>query len=368
MNLNTIAEVRDATAVSGGTSPWQEGDSWLAGGTWLYSEPQANLRRLLDLRALGWEPLNVSDDGLHIAATCTIAELYAFPGLEDGRYELAIGTAEFGNGTTTQHAQIAATTLGTTISRMTIVQSDTDKTGFDTGAFASTGTTVAGKAVALAAEAMRDRILDFAAADTGVERSMSRLDDDAIICGEVRVPPAGLHRKAEETGHVLALSRKGYGSPRSVAFNVHGFRIGVHRVTGEILILLSVHAADAGTVINPMQLRGQVEGAVSQGIGWALYERIVIDDTGKVVNPRFRDYRIPAYADIPRTEIHFADTHDSVGPLGAKGMGECPINPVAPALANAIADATGIRFRDLPFRPDLIYEPIFEQHGMAGSA
>jgi putative selenate reductase molybdopterin-binding subunit len=339
----------------------------LGRGELLHDDP-IDLRRLLDLRALGWEPLNVSDDGLHIAATCTIAELYAFPGLEDGRYELAIGTAEFGNGTTTQHAQIAATTLGTTISRMTIVQSDTDKTGFDTGAFASTGTTVAGKAVALAAEAMRDRILDFAAADTGVERAMCRLDDDAVICGEVRVPLADLHRKAEETGHVLALSRKGYGSPPSVAFNVHGFRIGVHRVTGEILILLSVHAADAGTVINPMQLRGQVEGAVSQGIGWALYERIVIDDTGKVVNPRFRDYRIPAYADIPRTEIHFADTHDSVGPLGAKGMGECPINPVAPALANAIADATGIRFRDLPFRPDLIYEPIFEQHGMAGSA
>ncbi len=80
MNLNTIAEVRDATAVSGGSSPWQEGDSWLAGGTWLYSEPQPHVRRLLDLRALGWEPLTASDDGLRIAATCTIAELYAFPG------------------------------------------------------------------------------------------------------------------------------------------------------------------------------------------------------------------------------------------------------------------------------------------------
>jgi CO/xanthine dehydrogenase Mo-binding subunit len=285
--------------------------------------------------------------------------------LEDGRYELAIGTAEFGNGTTTQHAQIAAATLGTTVSRIVIIQSDTDRTGFDTGAFASTGTTVAGKAVALAAEALRDRILDFAAADTEVERAMCRLDDDGIICGEVRVPLSDLYQKAEAAGHVLSLSRKGYGSPRSVAFNVHGFRIGVHRVTGEIMILQSVHAADAGTVINPMQLRGQVEGAVAQGVGWALYERIVIDETGKIVNPQFRNYRIPAYADIPRTEIFFADTHDAVGPLGAKGMGECPINPVAPALANAIADATGIRFRDLPFRPDLIYKPIFEKHGAA---
>ena len=83
VNLNTITEVRDATAVSGGGAPWQDGDSWLAGGTWLYSEPQPHLRRLLDLRALGWAPLSVSDDGLRIAATCTIAELYAFPGRPD---------------------------------------------------------------------------------------------------------------------------------------------------------------------------------------------------------------------------------------------------------------------------------------------
>jgi putative selenate reductase molybdopterin-binding subunit len=283
---------------------------------------------------------------------------------EDGSYELAIGTAEFGNGTTTQHAQIVSTILGTTVSRIHIVQSDTDRTGFDTGAFASTGTFVAGKGVALAAEALSERILDFAADHAQVEREFCRLDNDAVIAGEVRIPLADLWRAAEESGHLLALSRKAYGSPRSVAFNVHGFRIAVHRVSGEIIILQSVHAADAGTVINPMQLRGQVEGAVSQGLGWALYERIVIDETGKVVNPQFRNYRIPAFADIPRTEIHFADTHDAIGPLGAKGMGECPINPVAPALANALEDATGIRFREMPFRPDLIYKPIFEKHGM----
>ena len=83
MNLNTITEVRDASAVGSGGAPWQDGDSWLAGGTWLYSEPQPRLRRLLDLRSLGWDPLSVSDDGLRIAATCTIAELYAFPGRPD---------------------------------------------------------------------------------------------------------------------------------------------------------------------------------------------------------------------------------------------------------------------------------------------
>ena len=286
--------------------------------------------------------------------------------LEDGSYELAIGTAEFGNGTTTQHLQIAASALATTIGRIRIVQSDTQRTGFDTGAFASTGTTVAGKAVWLAAAALRERMHDVASSHTGVDRAVCRMDDEGVVAGEVRVSLADLWSAARKQGHVLGLSRKAYGSPRSVAFNVHGFRIAVHRVMGEILILQSVHAADAGTVINPMQLRGQVEGAVSQGIGWALYERIVLDEEGKIVNPQFRNHRIPAFADIPRTEIFFANTHDAVGPLGAKGMGECPINPVAPALANALADATGIRFRDLPFRPDLIYQPIFEKHASDG--
>ncbi|MCC7023656.1 MAG: molybdopterin-dependent oxidoreductase [Thermomicrobiales bacterium] len=284
--------------------------------------------------------------------------------LPSGNYELATGTAEFGNGTTTQHVQIAASLLGTTASRIAVVQSDTDRTGFDTGAFASTGTFVAGKAVALAAEALRDRILAFAGAQLGVPCELCRMDDDGVICGEGRISLTDLHAAAEAAGHQLGLSRKAYGSPRSVAFNAHGFRIAVHPVSGEIQLLQSVHAADAGTVINPMQLRGQVEGAVSQGIGWALFERIVLDEQGQIVNPRFRDYRIPAYADIPRTEVYFADTCDAIGPLGAKGMGECPINPVAPALANALADATGIRFRELPFRPDLIFQPIFEKHGM----
>ena len=85
-----------------------------------------------------------------------------------------------------------------------------------------------------------------------------------------------------------------------------------------------------GTVINPMQLHGQVEGAVSQGIGWALYERIVIDETGTIVNPQFRNYRIPAYADIPRTEVYFADTCDATRPARGEGHGRVPDQPGRP--------------------------------------
>jgi putative selenate reductase molybdopterin-binding subunit len=117
-----------------------------------------------------------------------------------------------------------------------------------------------------------------------------------------------------------------------------------------------VHAADIGRLINPLQCRGQIDGAVSMGIGWALTENMVYDHDGRMVNPALRNYRIPAFADVPRTEVFFADTHDTIGPLGAKSQGECAINAVAPAIANALANATGVRFPHLPFTPDRIFD------------
>ena len=156
-------------------------------------------------------------------------------------------------------------------------------------------------------------------------------------------------------GMRFTVSRKAYGSPRSVTSNAHGFRIAVHRVTGEIRILYSVHATDAGVVINPQQVRGQIEGGVAQAIGFALTENFHVDENGVMVNPNLRNYRIPTYADVPRTEVLLVETHDSVGPMKAKGIAESNVNPVAPALANALHDATGIRYRDLPFTPERIY-------------
>jgi CO/xanthine dehydrogenase Mo-binding subunit len=94
------------------------------------------------------------------------------------------------------------------------------------------------------------------------------------------------------------------------------------------------------------------------GIGWALTENMVYDDNGHMVNPTLRNYRIPAFADVPPSEVYFADTHDTIGPLGAKAQGECAINAVAPAIANALADATGVRFAHLPFTADRIFDKL----------
>jgi putative selenate reductase molybdopterin-binding subunit len=281
--------------------------------------------------------------------------------LPDGTYRLAVGSTEMGNGSVTSHKQIAAEVLGCRANQVDIINADTDVTPYDTGTFASTGTVVAGQAVNLTAAALRDNILGFVALKSGTEPSMWRLEGDGVVRGNERIPLPELHAAGTVAGHRFEAKRKAYLSPRTIAFNVHGLRLAVHRITGEIRILQSVHAADIGRLINPMQCRGQIDGAIGMGFGWALTEKMVYDPQGSMVNPTLRNYRIPAFADVPRTEIFFADTYDTIGPLGAKAQGECAINPIAPAISNALRDATGVRFAHLPFTPDRIFDKLSTQ-------
>ncbi|MGW2253888.1 molybdopterin-dependent oxidoreductase [Kitasatospora sp. NPDC001660] len=283
--------------------------------------------------------------------------------LADGRYELAVGTAEFGQGTTTVHRQLAASVLGADPESIRIVHADTDQVDHDTGAFGSTGTVVAGLAATRAAEALRDRIVAAGAEYAGVDPSDCELDGDQARCGDARVPLAEIATASRAAGQELSATGTSAGSPRSVAFNVQGFRVAVHAGTGEIRILQSVHAADAGRVINPMQCRGQIEGGIVQAVGAAMYESLVLDEDGHVTTATFRNYHIPAFGDVPLPEVYFADTADVLGPLGAKPMSESPFTPIAPALANAVRDATGIRFDTLPLARDRICLAIAADRG-----
>ncbi|WP_213774293.1 molybdopterin-dependent oxidoreductase [Bradyrhizobium sp. dw_78] len=282
---------------------------------------------------------------------------------DDGGFELVVGTAEFGNGTSTVHRQIAATALATTVNRVRLLQSDTAHGGHDTGAYGSAGTFVAGRATQTAAENLASEFKTFASGIMGAAADSCILENDSVICGKQRLSFAQLAEAARRQGKTLAASGDSAGTPRSVAFNVQGFRVAVHKGTGEIRILKSVHAADAGKVANPMQCRGQVEGGVAQSLGATLYEEMIIDDGGRVINPKFRDYHLPSFADVPRTEVFFADTTDTIGPMGAKSMSESPYNPVAAALGNALADATGIRFTSVPFKPDRLWPLLQEKFG-----
>ncbi|MFJ1818341.1 MULTISPECIES: molybdopterin-dependent oxidoreductase [unclassified Streptomyces] len=281
--------------------------------------------------------------------------------LPDGGFELGVGTAEFGNGTTTVHRQIAAGELATTVDRITVRQSDTDVVRHDTGAFASTGVVVAGKATLRATRALADLLLDFAAVHLGVPRADCRLAEEAVLHPGGRLPLKELYTAARAVGVGFAAEGHFGGTPRSVAFNAQWFRIAVDPGTGEIRILRSVHAADAGQVMNPMQCRGQVEGGVAQALGATLFENVRIDERGEVGTAAFRRYRLPQYADVPRTEVHFMETADAIGPLGAKSMSESPFNPVAPAFANALRDATGVRFTRLPLTRDRVWLALSDQ-------
>ena len=252
----------------------------------------------------------------------------------DGRYAAFVGTAEFGNGMTTIHRQLVASVLGCEPADVLVFSSDTDRSGHDAGAYGSTGIAVAGTATMRAARALADAIAARASSGAGTG------DGDGKL-----------------------LEAEGYcdGLSRSVAFTVQGFRVAVEAETGEIRVLQSVQAVDAGTVLNSVQLRGQVEGGVGQALGAALFEEVRLDAAGRVITRALREYHVPVLADLPATEVYFASTVDPYGPFGAKPMSEAPFNPVAPALANAVRDATGVRFTRLPLRPDTVYLALQEE-------
>jgi CO/xanthine dehydrogenase Mo-binding subunit/aerobic-type carbon monoxide dehydrogenase small subunit (CoxS/CutS family) len=247
-----------------------------------------------------------------------------------GGYCAFVGTAEFGNGTATVHQQLVADALGCPPSDVLVMPSDTDRTGHDTGAYGSTGIVVAGTATVRAARALADAI----AARTASGSPDGKLLEAEGFCD---------------------------GRSRSVSAAAQGFRVMVCPGTGEVRILQSVQAVDAGTVLNPVQLRGQVEGGVAQALGAALFEEVRVSAAGVVTTRALREYHVPVLADVPRTEVLFtSSTRDPYGPHGAKPMSEAPFNPVAPALANALRDATGVRFTSLPLRRDFIYSVLNE--------
>jgi CO/xanthine dehydrogenase Mo-binding subunit/aerobic-type carbon monoxide dehydrogenase small subunit (CoxS/CutS family) len=287
---------------------------------------------------------------------------------DDGSYHFTVGSTEIGNGLVTAQQQVVAQILGCSTERVTFLNSDTDKTPYDSGTFASVGMMVPTKAVENAATALRDKIIDYASRATKEKPEHCRIVDEHVHCGRRKIPLTELFERGAKDGVEFATFRKAYGSPRTVAFLAYGARIAVHRITGEIVVLYSIEAVDAGVVMNPHQLRGQVVGGVVMGVGYTLQEKMVYNDAGAVINPTLRNYRIPALADAPETEVFFAETHDKIGPLGSKSIAENTNCPVPPAIANALRNATGVRFTSLPLTEDRIFEALAQSESGAPTA
>jgi CO/xanthine dehydrogenase Mo-binding subunit len=286
--------------------------------------------------------------------------------LADGSVMVMAGSTEVGQGTRTILSQLAAETLDVPVERVTMQGTNTSFTPFDRSTGASRSTTVMGNAVKAAAEDLRRQIVDAAAEVFRVHPNNIELAAGEVICGDKRLA----------YGKVVALFfgmpggeligrgyiRPGGGMDTQLPIfwetGMGGVDLNVDMETGSIKLNKYVSVADVGKAINPAQCEGQDEGAAIQGLGHTMFEALSYDN-GQLLNPNLIDYRVPSITDLPAVfESKLVENRDGPGPYGAKGMGESGIVSIAPAIGNAIAQATGVRIRDLPLTPERVWRAL----------
>ncbi len=283
---------------------------------------------------------------------------------EDGSFQLQAGASDVGAGADTVLSQIAAETLGVTLNKINICSGDTDSTPFDVGAYASSTTIISGGAVKKAAEKVRTRILESATKLMKVPAEKLTCRDNQIIAenGGAAMPLAEVARHAMYREKVQIIeSASHFNTDSPPPFCATFAEVEVDIETGKIRVLHLASAVDAGIAVNPQLAEGQVEGAVAQGMGFALLEEMLLDENGRMINPSFLDYKILGAKDMPKLTTILVETEEPLGPYGAKSIGEVAINGPAPAIANAIHHAIGIRFRKLPIRADDVWRALKEK-------
>lgn len=280
---------------------------------------------------------------------------------EDGSFFLQAGASDVGAGADTVLSQIAAETLGVSLDRIIITSGDTDVTPFDVGAYASSTTIISGGAVKKTAEKVRDQVFEIASKmlDAPVE-NLACGGNFVFVASEpekrVSIGDVALQALYKEKTQIMG-GASHFNTDSPPPFSVTFADVEVDTQTGHVRVLHLATAVDPGVAINPMQAEGQVEGAVTQGMGFALTEELLLDETGRPRNANFLDYKIFSSKDMPKLTTILVSTDEPLGPYGAKSVSEVPINGPAPAIANAIFHATGVRVRKLPIRPeDLLRE------------
>jgi CO/xanthine dehydrogenase Mo-binding subunit len=309
-----------------------------------------------------------------------------------GNVDVFTGATDMGQGADTVIGQLVAEEMGVLPEDVNILDRDTDVCPWDVGAHASRTTFVAGNSAVMAARKVKEKILEVAAGyvdrwkDKDGTRHEVKLDEDpknlvikdrmvySVKEPEKKIALGKILRGAhyEKNGTMIMaecfydpdnenLDREFKGNlSKAYAYGAHGAEVEVDTKTGKVKILRYVAAHDVGRAINPMLLEGQIYGAAAMGVGYALTERLILEK-GEVMNPNFRDYKLLTAKDVIPVEPVIIESMDEAGPYGAKGIGEPGLVPSAPAIANAIYDAVGVRLKTLPMTPERILRAIKEQ-------
>ncbi len=275
---------------------------------------------------------------------------------EDGSAVLLTGTAGLGTGAHTVLAQIVAEELGIHFERVSVMHGDTDTVPWDIGAFASHTTYMGGRAAQMAATEVKKQLLVRAADQLEVAASELEIRHGVITVRgtdvSLSVAAALGVARGQPAAHLVGSAT--YTPTKSYSFAAHFVDVSVDIETGQIAVLQVTPVHEVGRVIHPVAAAGQIEGGIQQGIGHTLSENYEIDPvTGKSLNAGFVDYKMPLSMDMPPIHTIILETApDPGGPWGAKGIGEDPIVAIGPAIANAIYDAIGVRFRHYPITPE----------------
>lgn len=295
---------------------------------------------------------------------------------QDGSVEVLTSTVEIGQGSKTILAQMVAEELGVPVENVIMVTPDTDITPFDASTTSSRSTFHMGNAVRRAAKDAREQLFLIASEilgedseDLAIEKGLifskknpgKKLTITQVIKHEYQ---AGLDIIGKDSFYPIAEGETGgmWSAPSIFwMYGAHYAEVEVDIETGRVKILKISGAHDVGKAINPSTCQGQIEGGMVHGIGPTLFEEMIIGERGEVVNPSFLDYRMPAAPDIPEITSLIVEAPHREGPWGAKGIGEMTVVPMAPAIANAIDDAVGVRIKDLPITPDKILKALKEK-------
>ena len=312
---------------------------------------------------------------------------------EDGSVVLMTGTAGLGTGAHTALAQIVAEELGVRFDDVSVMHGDTNVVPWDIGAFASHTTYMGGRAAQMAATEVKKQLLERAAGLLDVSAAELEVCGGVISVrhatadGDALDPATPLDASGARSTPISisvrdAVSpRKGipaaqfvgtatYYPTKSYSFAAHFVEVKVDTETGKIEVVQVVPVHEIGKVIHPVAAAGQIEGGIQQGIGHALYEDYQIDmTTGRSLNANFVDYKMPLAMDMPPIRTIILETApDPGGPFGAKGVGEDPIVAIGPAIANAVYDAIGVRFRHYPIRPERVLQALREKAAAKSTA